>query len=203
MQNSSLVPAQQRAGGWRNRAPPTTQTPRRPIGAGGGRGAVVTTRSLCEESPAQTEQWRCWFCRRRIIFGSGEIAAIRSHLSHAAMQIDDAQNTGRNRTELRIPTAAAQTRVVSVARIRPGRRKSVRPFKDDISEVQFLPPQPRSLASVGYVQVAKLCAADRRRHAAGKSAIFLDSTGRDGAHDRHGPHQQQRRDRRASGCERR
>src|SRR5262249_32606056 len=27
------------------------------------------TRSLCAESPAQTEQWCCWLCRRRIIFG--------------------------------------------------------------------------------------------------------------------------------------
>jgi hypothetical protein len=26
------------------------------------------TRSLCAESPAQTEQWCCWLCRRRIIF---------------------------------------------------------------------------------------------------------------------------------------
>src|SRR5262249_44680646 len=27
------------------------------------------TRSVCAESPAQTEQWCCWLCRRRIIFG--------------------------------------------------------------------------------------------------------------------------------------
>ena len=27
------------------------------------------TRSLCTQSPAQTEQWCCWLCRRRIIFG--------------------------------------------------------------------------------------------------------------------------------------
>jgi len=25
------------------------------------------TRSLCAQSPAQTEQWCCWFCRRQII----------------------------------------------------------------------------------------------------------------------------------------
>src|SRR5215470_11810296 len=31
------------------------------------------TRSLCAESPAQTEQWCCWLCRRRIIFRSKEI----------------------------------------------------------------------------------------------------------------------------------
>jgi hypothetical protein len=35
------------------------------------------TRSVGEESPAQTAQWCCWFCRRRIIFGSAEIAATR------------------------------------------------------------------------------------------------------------------------------
>jgi hypothetical protein len=34
------------------------------------------TRSLCAQSPAQSEQWCCWFGRRRSIFGSAEIAAI-------------------------------------------------------------------------------------------------------------------------------
>jgi hypothetical protein len=33
------------------------------------------TRSLCAQSPAQSEQWCCWFGRRRSIFGSEEIAA--------------------------------------------------------------------------------------------------------------------------------
>src|SRR6516165_11796026 len=44
------------------------------------------------------------------------------------------------RPELRTPNIAAQTRIVSVAEIRPGPRKSVRPFKgifwDDISEFE-------------------------------------------------------------------
>jgi hypothetical protein len=34
------------------------------------------TRSLYAQSPAQTEQWCCWCCYRRSIFGSGEIAAV-------------------------------------------------------------------------------------------------------------------------------
>jgi hypothetical protein len=45
------------------------------------------TRSLCAESPAQTEQWCCWFWPRRIIFGSAEIAGNSRVIS--AMQIDD------------------------------------------------------------------------------------------------------------------
>jgi hypothetical protein len=45
------------------------------------------TRSLCAESPAQSEQWFCWFCLWRIIFGSAEIAANSRVIS--AMQIDD------------------------------------------------------------------------------------------------------------------
>src|SRR5262249_17765910 len=51
------------------------------------------------------------------------------------------------RPELRFPHAAAQTRIVSVARIRLDSRKSVRPFKgifcDDISEFEsHMPSQP-------------------------------------------------------------
>jgi hypothetical protein len=48
------------------------------------------------------------------------------------------------RPELRLPHAAAQTRIVSVARIRPDSRKSVRPFKGiicvDISEFESYMP---------------------------------------------------------------
>src|SRR5262245_11468662 len=51
------------------------------------------------------------------------------------------------RPELRFPHAAAQTRIVSVARIRLDSRKSVRPFKgifcDDISEFESHMPQGR------------------------------------------------------------
>ena len=55
------------------------------------------------------------------------------------------------RPELRFPHAAAQTRIVSVARIRLDSRKSVRPFKGifcaDVSEFESrMPSQPvRSL----------------------------------------------------------
>ena len=83
------------------------------------------TRSLCAESPAQTEQWWCWLCRRRIIFGP-TCARGRGILAAAP--------------ELRITGAAAQTRMVSVARIRLVSRKSTRLFKgiicDDISEFE-------------------------------------------------------------------
>src|SRR5919197_2948149 len=51
-----------------------------------------------------------------------------------------AEEPGRTGRELRIPCAAAQTRVVSVARIRLDSRKSVRPFKGifcgDVSEFE-------------------------------------------------------------------
>jgi hypothetical protein len=47
-------------------------------------------------------------------------------------------------SELHLPNAAAQTRIVSVARIRLDSRKSVRPFKgiicDDISEFESYMP---------------------------------------------------------------
>src|SRR5262249_7729195 len=89
------------------------------------------TRSLCAESPAQIEQWCCWLCRRRIIFGP-TCARGRGMLAAGP--------------ELRIPGAAAQTRVVSLAGIRLDSRKSVRPFKgiicDDISEFESHMPSP-------------------------------------------------------------
>jgi hypothetical protein len=57
--------------------------------------------------------------------------AYERHLSDAAMQIDDRRPPAEilaTGPELRIPTAAAQTRIVSVARIRMDSRKSVRLF---------------------------------------------------------------------------
>ena len=36
------------------------------------------TRSLCTQSPAQTEQWCCWLCRRRIIFDRKRSRPIRA-----------------------------------------------------------------------------------------------------------------------------
>jgi len=83
------------------------------------------TRFLCAESPAQTAQWCCWFCRRRIIFGP----TCARGLGMLAVG-----------PELRITGAAAQPRMVSVARIRLVSRKSTRLFKgiicDDISEFE-------------------------------------------------------------------
>jgi hypothetical protein len=69
--------------------------------------------------------------------------AYERHLSDAAMQIDDRRTPAEilaTGPELCIPTAAAQTRIVSVARIRMDSRKSVRLFSgiicDDISEFE-------------------------------------------------------------------
>src|SRR6516225_4625848 len=99
------------------------------------------TRSLCAESPAQTEQWCCWLCRRRNIFG-------RTCARGRGMR-----DAGRW-SELRIPGIAAQTRMVSLARIRLVSRKSPRIFKriicDDVSEFEFHMPSHavRSLSRV-------------------------------------------------------
>src|SRR5438094_10060455 len=79
MQNSAQERRRQKiAPGSAQHRAATTQTPRRPIGAGGGEERAVRlgvrdhhTRSLCAQSPAQTEQWCCWFFPGRIIFGSG------------------------------------------------------------------------------------------------------------------------------------
>src|SRR5215831_14941835 len=87
------------------------------------------TRSLGAQSPAQSEQWCCCFGRRRIISGSAE---NRGSSRPSAIDRPPAQASllrSYIRPELRFPHAAAQTRIVSVARIRLDSRKSVRPFK--------------------------------------------------------------------------
>jgi len=74
------------------------------------------------------------------------------------MQIDDRRTLAEilaTGPELRIPTAAAQTPIVSVARIRMDSRKSVRLFSgiicDDISEFESYMPSHavRSPAALG------------------------------------------------------
>src|SRR5262249_31079284 len=89
-----------------------------------------------------------WFCRRRIIFGSAQIAG------QFARQLGDMTNVGARTPagcctgpELRTPGAAPQTRMVSVARIRLGSWESARAFKgiicDDVSEFEsYMPSQP-------------------------------------------------------------
>ena len=83
--------------------------------------------------------------RRRIISGSAEI------LEMSAMTPRRPSARARNpaeipalRPELRLPTAAAQKRMVSVARIRQDPRKSARPFKGiifpDVSEFESYMP---------------------------------------------------------------
>jgi hypothetical protein len=86
----------------------------------------------------------CWFGRRRIISGSAEITAIRALQRCRSMaklrHITLAEDPGSTRPERHFPSGAAQTRIVSVARIRLDPRKSVRPFKGiicgDISEFE-------------------------------------------------------------------
>ena len=152
MQNSSQERRRNSApGGLAQQRTATTQTPRRPKGAGGGEEQAVRlagrdhhTRSVGGKSPAQSAQWCCSIGRRRIISGSAEILAM------SAMRLDDrapARETrlrSRHYPELRLPTAAAQTRIVSGARIRLDLRKSARPFKGiifpDVSEFESYMP---------------------------------------------------------------
>ena len=90
------------------------------------------TRSVCAESPAQTEQWCCWLCRPAEHLWTNVCARAR--------------DAGRW-SELLIPGIAAQTRMVSLARIRLVSHKSPRIFKriicDDVSEFEsHMPSQP-------------------------------------------------------------
>jgi hypothetical protein len=96
----------------------------------------------------KSEQWCCWIGRRWIIFGSEEIAAIRAlqrcRSTAKRRRRTLAEDRDSTKPELRIPNAAAQTRIVSVARIRLNSRKSVRSFKGiicgDISEFESYMP---------------------------------------------------------------
>src|SRR5438552_12991558 len=98
------------------------------------------TRSLCAQSPAQTEQWCCWFSHRRIIFGSGRKSRQflpSQRLTNARASIPaEILALGPSCVS---PIAAAQTRIVSVAGIRLDSRESERLFKgiicDDVSEI--------------------------------------------------------------------
>src|SRR5262249_61205842 len=65
--------------GRRNMAPTPTKPRGGPMALAGERSEAIRlavrdhhTRSLGAQSPAQTEQWCCWFGRRRIISGSAE-----------------------------------------------------------------------------------------------------------------------------------
>jgi hypothetical protein len=147
----SRASAQQRAGGLTQQRAATTQTPRRPIGAGGVRGAsrsgsasVITTHTLFARkvqrklsngvagfaaggSSSENESDRGQFVpsrRRRMMANVKRLLKIPAEPS----------------PELRIPGAAAQTRVVSMAGIRLGSGECARAFKgiicDDISEFE-------------------------------------------------------------------
>ena len=79
--------------------------------------------------------------------------AFRSALPSIEGAQSNALSKQTSRAELRIPTAAAQTRMVSVARIRLDSRKSLRPFKgiicDDISEFEsYMPSHAVGLSQV-------------------------------------------------------
>jgi hypothetical protein len=72
-------------------------------------------------------------CSRRVPYGD---AARWPNVAHNAL----AEDPGHTRPERHFPSGAAQTRIVSAARIRLDPRKSVRPFKGiicgDISEFE-------------------------------------------------------------------
>jgi hypothetical protein len=132
MQNPSRLCRRNARRGRRNVAPP----PPKPRGgpralAGEGARAIQArcpcphTRSVCAQSPAQTEQWYCWFCAWRIIFGSAAIAAIPAISEMTNIR----QECPGIKSELRPRNASAQTRIVSVARIPLDSRKSARSFK--------------------------------------------------------------------------
>src|SRR5262249_16846216 len=82
------------------------------------------TRSLGTESPAQTEQWGCWLCRRRIIFCSKEIATNSCLLGDAAGWPTSVQNACRRSRQTQ-SRAAYPRRCSSNASGLPG-RNSVR-----------------------------------------------------------------------------
>jgi hypothetical protein len=102
---------------------------------------VTTTHALFALKVQRKVSNGGWIGPRRIISGSAEIAAIPAPLSERpTLRASIPAGHPGIRPELRIPHAAAQTRIVSVARIRLDSRKSVRPFKgifcDDISEFE-------------------------------------------------------------------
>src|SRR5262249_32114055 len=144
--------AQQRAGGLAQQRAATTQTPRRPIGAGGVRGAsrsgsasVITTHALfARKVQRKLSNGVAGFAaggsssdrkRARPIVPSRRRRMMANARAERLLKIPAEPSP-----ELRIPGAAAQTRVVSMAGIRLDSRKSVRAFKgiicDDISEFE-------------------------------------------------------------------
>ena len=141
----SETSAQQRAA--------TTQTPRRPIGAGGVRGAsragsasVITTHALfARKVQRKPSNGVAGFAAGR---SSSDRRRDRGQFVPCSATPHDGQRLCRTLAEdpakpspmLRIPNAAAQTRVVSMAGIRLGSWESARSFKaimcDDISEFE-------------------------------------------------------------------
>ena len=102
------------------------------------------TRSLCAESPAQTEQWSLALppggssSERKRSRPNRAFSATPSHGQRRCGAL--AEDPGRTRPRAAYPGAAAQTRVVSVAGIRLGSGEFARAFKgiicDDISEFE-------------------------------------------------------------------
>src|SRR5260370_32716886 len=97
------------------------------------------TRSLCAESPAQTEQWCCWLLppadhllneRDR-----GQFVPSRRRRMMANVRVERLLKIPAEPSpELLIPGVAAQTRVVSLAAIRLGSWESARAFKGIICD---------------------------------------------------------------------
>ena len=145
MQNSSQERRRNSAGGLAQQRAATTQTPRRPIGAGGVRGAgrsgsasVITPHALFAR-PVQ----------RKLSIGVAGFAAGGSSsdrkrsrpIAFSATPHDGqrpcrtlAEDPGRTQPRAAYPGAAAQTRVVSMAGIRLGSWESARAFKGIICD---------------------------------------------------------------------
>ena len=91
-------------------------------------------------------------CSRRVPYGD---AARWPNVAHNAL----AEDPGHTRPERHFPSGAAQTRIVSAARIRLDPRKSVRPFKGiicgDISEFEsFMASHAvRSLSDIRFAEI--------------------------------------------------
>jgi hypothetical protein len=156
----------------RNIALPTTPTPRRPIGAGGMRGAsrsgsacVITTHALF----ARKVQRKASNGFAGFAFGGSSLDRQKSRPIRASSQrcrsmTNVCARTPRNAgtgPELRIPGAAAQTGMLSGARIQPDSRKSVRVFKgiicDDISEFESHMPS-QAVPSLSDISGLRNCA---------------------------------------------
>jgi hypothetical protein len=119
---------------------------------------------------------------------SGRIRAVKGEIKHHRMArlTNDRLEPCRARPELHLPSPAAQTRIVSVARIRLDFWKSVRSFKglfcDDISGFESYHPRQ----AVGSPPATCECRSKRlgRTSASGRQPGFMRAAAHQGGRDR-------------------